>query len=135
MFAQHELLQKPGSGTVCNGMITSSFTRNGTSRTAARSKTSYEIFELKIKMQTCVQLVEFYMYQLVEFHMYQLVELYMYQLVEFHMFQLVEFYMYQLVEFYMYQLVEFCMYQLVEFPMYQLPHNDGHTCVECIECY
>jgi hypothetical protein len=95
MFAQHELLQKPGSGTVCNGMITSSFTRNGTSRTAARSKTSYEIFELKIKMQTCVQLVEFYMYQLVEFH----------------------------------------MYQLVEFYMYQLPHNDGHTCVECIECY
>jgi hypothetical protein len=35
----------------------------------------------------------------------------------------------------MYQIVEFYMYQLVEFYMYQLPHNDGHTCVECIECY
>ena len=34
-------------------MISSSFTRNGTSRTASRSKATYEIFALKIKMQTC----------------------------------------------------------------------------------
>jgi hypothetical protein len=77
-------------------------TRNGTRRTAARSNANYEIFELKINMQseTCVQLVEFYMYQLAYSDGHtcvELVELYMYQLLHIDGHTCVE-----LVEFYMY---------------------------------